>query len=153
ASLDIVAAGNAAPAQFPTVQITSGAASATLTISTPSDPWLRVSNVSAVSPLTINVGYDATGLEPGLYTSSITISASGATPVTVPIRVRVVRVVNAASFAEGPISPGEIVTITGTGLGPDSAVGVHLDSDGKVGTDAAGMRVLFNGVAAPLVYV
>ncbi len=62
-------------------------------------------------------------------------------------------VVNAASYAGGGVSPGEIVTIFGQNLGPDHVVGLALDEDGKVATTLEGVRVLFNGVAAPLLYV
>jgi sugar lactone lactonase YvrE len=39
--------------------------------------------------------------------------------------------VNAAGFQSGPISPGEIITIGGAGLGPSTPAGLVLDQDGK----------------------
>jgi uncharacterized protein (TIGR03437 family) len=62
-------------------------------------------------------------------------------------------VVNAASFQNGPISPGEIVTIGGTGLGPPIPAGLTLDQNGKVSTLEGGVQVLFSGFPAPLTYV
>jgi hypothetical protein len=62
-------------------------------------------------------------------------------------------VVNAASFQNGPISPGEMVTIGGTGLGPLSPADLTLDQTGKVSTSLEGVQVLFNGMPAPLVYL
>ena len=63
-------------------------------------------------------------------------------------------VVNAASYAGGPVAPAEIVSIFGSGLGPASPAGMQLTSDGRrVTTTLAGTRVLFDGLPAPLVYV
>jgi uncharacterized protein (TIGR03437 family) len=62
-------------------------------------------------------------------------------------------ITNAASFLGASISPGEIVTLFGANIGPSSLVGLQLDSSGKVATTLAGVKVLFNGVAAPLIYV
>jgi uncharacterized protein (TIGR03437 family) len=62
-------------------------------------------------------------------------------------------VVNAASFIGGPISPGELVTIFGSGIGPAAAAGATTDpATGKLATDIGGVQVLFNGTAAPMIY-
>lgn len=61
-------------------------------------------------------------------------------------------VVNAASFAPGPVSPGEIVTLFGSGMGPPSLATAALDNSGRVANSLAGTRILFDDVAAPLVY-
>jgi uncharacterized protein (TIGR03437 family) len=62
-------------------------------------------------------------------------------------------VVNAASFVGGPVSPGELVTIFGTGIGPAAAAGAATDpANGKLATIIGGVQVLFNGVPAPMIY-
>lgn len=61
--------------------------------------------------------------------------------------------VNAASGLSGPVSPGEIVTIYGFQIGPSTPTSLRLDENGLVATELAGFRVLFDGVAAPLLYV
>ena len=62
-------------------------------------------------------------------------------------------IVNAASYAGGAVAPGEIVTIFGTGLGPGTLAGLELDSRGYVSASPlAGTQVLFDAVAAPLIY-
>ena len=61
-------------------------------------------------------------------------------------------IVNAASFLGGSVSPGEIVTLFGAGLGPRAVAGFSI-VDGAFDTQAADTRVLFDGVPAPLVYV
>jgi uncharacterized protein (TIGR03437 family) len=104
---------------------------------------------------------------PGVYSGRIMITAppgSGNT-VIVPVTFTVTpapalvgtppligSLVNGASMVPGPISPGEIVSIFGI-LGPDVKSGVNISRDGKVNTISYGNRVLFNGVAAPLIYM
>ncbi len=63
-------------------------------------------------------------------------------------------VTNAASYAARAVAPGEIVTIFGTGIGPPTIAPYELTADGlSIATTLAGTRVLFDGVAAPLLYV
>jgi len=54
-------------------------------------------------------------------------------------------IVNAASYAGGSVSPGEIVTIFGTFPGPASLVTLQLNSQGDVSTNLGGMEVSFDG--------
>ena len=61
-------------------------------------------------------------------------------------------VVNAASHLGGGIAPGEIVTIFGSGIGPPQMVMQRIEQ-GRVTTDLAEARILFNAVPAPLLYV
>jgi uncharacterized protein (TIGR03437 family) len=72
--------------------------------------------------------------------------------VTATSRPQIASVVNAASSKEGTVAPGEILTIYGTGLGPAGAVGTFVNSAGLVNRSLAGTRVLFDGVAAPVLY-
>jgi len=61
-----------------------------------------------------------------------------------------IRVVNAADGSYGAVAPGEIVTIYAPGMGPDTMAPQQVDSSGRVATEIAGTRVLFDGVPAPL---
>ncbi len=61
-------------------------------------------------------------------------------------------VTNGASNLAGPVAPGEIVVLYGSGLGPTSLVGLGLDSFGKVGTSISTTQVLFDGIASPMIY-
>ena len=61
-------------------------------------------------------------------------------------------VLNAASLQGGGIAPGEIVTIRGSGIGPTTPSSASF-TQGRLTTTAAETRVLFDGVAAPLIYV
>ncbi len=65
-------------------------------------------------------------------------------------------VANGATHLAGGVAPGEIVTIfsgPGIALGPAAGAGLQLDASGKVATQIAGIQALFDGIAAPLIYV
>jgi uncharacterized protein (TIGR03437 family) len=74
-------------------------------------------------------------------------------PQAAPPTVAVTSVVNGASGASGAISPGEMVTIRGNGLGPANGVSYSLDPDtGGVDTTLGGTQVFFGTFAAPITY-
>ena len=60
---------------------------------------------------------------------------------------------NAASYVEGPVVPGELVTIRGAGIGPVSGVSGEAGPDGMFPRQLAGVQVSFDGIPAPLLYV
>jgi uncharacterized protein (TIGR03437 family) len=61
-------------------------------------------------------------------------------------------VVNAANLLPSPVAPGELVTLFGTDLGPAAGVSAQPDASGRFATNLAGVRVLFDGVPAPVFY-
>lgn len=62
-------------------------------------------------------------------------------------------VVNAASFfSDGVLSPGELVSLTGFGIGPDFGVAYQPGPDGEVPASLGGVQVFFNGIPAPVLY-
>jgi uncharacterized protein (TIGR03437 family) len=61
-------------------------------------------------------------------------------------------VVSAATFQSGGVSPGLIVTLFGSGIGPDALLLGGADESGKFPTQLGGTSVLFDGVPAPVVY-
>lgn len=61
-------------------------------------------------------------------------------------------VFNAASYAGGGVSPGEIVAIHGEAMGPFVVADEQTSSPGVVDDFLAGTRVWFDGIASPLVY-
>jgi len=61
-------------------------------------------------------------------------------------------VTNAASNLAGPIAPGELITIYGSGLGPAGLVQFQLNSSKVVPTSLAGTSVFVNGAPAPVLY-
>jgi uncharacterized protein (TIGR03437 family) len=64
----------------------------------------------------------------------------------------VLSVANAASYVSGAVAPGEIVVIGGQWLGPKTINTLQLNSTGNVSALLAGTRILFDGIAAPLIY-
>ena len=61
-------------------------------------------------------------------------------------------VVDAASNVAGAVSPGEIVTLYGTNIGPASAAGLQINADGTYAKSLGGTQVLFDGVPAGVTY-
>jgi uncharacterized protein (TIGR03437 family) len=62
-------------------------------------------------------------------------------------------VTNAASSISGPVAPGEVVVLYGSGLGPAQLTQYRLDpTSGLVGTSLAGTSVIFGGTPAPVLY-
>ena len=61
-------------------------------------------------------------------------------------------VVNSASFLGGSVAPGLISTFFGLNIGSSVPVPAKLDSEGRVARELDGFRVLFDGVAAPVVF-
>jgi uncharacterized protein (TIGR03437 family) len=60
---------------------------------------------------------------------------------------------NAASYAQGAVSPGGIVTIFGQNLAESNPASLQLDINGSVASLLGNTQVLFDGMAAPLIYV
>jgi uncharacterized protein (TIGR03437 family) len=75
----------------------------------------------------------------------LTVTSAGPPTVTA--------ITSAADFLATSVSPGELVTIFGTNIGPATPAGLKLTSPGTVATTLSNTGVTFNGVAAPLFYV
>jgi len=77
-----------------------------------------------------------------------------ARPTTAAVSVpSISALANAASNHAGAVSPGEIVVVYGAGMGPAAIALSSLDANGRLSNLRAGARILFDGVAAPLLYV
>lgn len=68
-----------------------------------------------------------------------------------PTTALISAVVDAASQQAGAISPGKIVVIYGSGLGP-RPLAQNQANNGVLGATAGGTQVMFNGIAAPVLY-
>jgi uncharacterized protein (TIGR03437 family) len=117
--------------------------------------WLAVSPLSGTLPLNATVTMDPSGLPDGTFLGTVTIG-----PNTLPVTILVGNpgpqlppngIVNAANYQGGAISPGEIVALFGTAIGPQIPYGAQV-WDGVMATKLAGARVWFNGTPAPLIY-
>ncbi len=58
---------------------------------------------------------------------------------------------NGASY--GSVAPGTVFALFGVRLGPDDLVQAQLNAQGRLPTEIAGVSVLIDGVAAPLLFV
>ncbi len=125
--------------------------------------WLSVTPASGTTPGTLTVTASPVGLPAGQYSGAVTITPSDpsvpAQTVNVTLTVStsttafVRAILNAASEQPGPIAPGEILAITGSNLGPAVGSGPVVLPSGAVATSVAGVRVLFDGIAAPVLFV
>jgi uncharacterized protein (TIGR03437 family) len=93
-----------------------------------------------------------------VFYASLIVTGPGQPDESMFVAVPVIRPVvlntmaNAASYAGGPIAPGELIAVFGDGMGPDLLAATALDSSGRFPSSFAGTRILVNGVPAPLIY-
>jgi endo-1,4-beta-xylanase len=71
---------------------------------------------------------------------------------TAPPVIDAAGLVNAASYAGGGVAPGEIVALFGPTFGPALLAVAQANDAGALPSKLADARVLFDGVAAPLLY-
>ena len=148
--------------QAQTFQISASGGAAPFSVTTPSSAsWLQVSPTSGSTPATLSVAVNTQGLAAGNYSAAITINSPNSTTaasVTVTctvtqITVKPTAIQNAASYATGPISPGELIYISGTSIGPPNITYGSLTANGgALSTIADNTRVLFDGIPAPVLY-
>jgi len=168
-SLDFVALPGKAP-QAVSIALYSTVPLSNLTVGKPVASWLTLTgpqpNPQDPGSMTVTGTANASGLRPGYYTTTFnaTVIASGQPSSTVPIsaslrilseapKISAGGIVNAASFQPGPISGSEILTIFGSGLGPDQPQGGRTPAAGELPTTLGGTRVLLNDQPLPLLYV
>jgi uncharacterized protein (TIGR03437 family) len=60
--------------------------------------------------------------------------------------------VDGASAQPGTVTPGKIVVLYGSRIGPAQLTSMQLATDGRVATTLGGTQVLFDGTPAPLLY-
>ena len=151
-------AGNPPPAAQ-TVSVTSTVSAVTFTATAASSGWLSVTQSGATTPATLSVSVNPANLGAGTYSGSVSLSGgSGTLQLNIGVTLAVVTplpviggVVSAASYLPGGISPGELVTIFGTSLGPATGVGATV-SKGFIATSLANVTVTFNGYPGPILY-
>ncbi len=146
-----------------TVQVTASAPGVPLSFNVTSDsPWLTATPLAGTTPATLNVGVNTAALPAnsrlavgrltlvpltGGQTTTITV-AYLTDPDPPPVMTTFA---NAATFQPGALSPGMIFTILGTNLGPAQAVGGQV-VNGRFTTAVSGVRVLFDGIPAPILF-
>jgi uncharacterized protein (TIGR03437 family) len=146
------------------LHIGAAAAPVTFTASASSESgvnWLSTSPGSGSAPGAITASVDPALLTPGTYTGNILLSFAGSSAVvTVPVTLSVTaprlvmrELLHGATFAPTPVAPGQMVVLTGTGLGPVTEVAAQPSPGGVFGSQLAGVRLLLDGVPAPLLAV
>jgi uncharacterized protein (TIGR03437 family) len=121
--------------------------------------WLSATPTGGDTPGNVNVIVNAAGLPVGNYTGTVAILPPTGAPLNVPITLTVsapspsiLSVTNAASFIPGAVTPGEIVVIFGSAIGPATLTPLTLDPSGVVSQRLAATQVFFDDVPAPLIY-
>jgi uncharacterized protein (TIGR03437 family) len=77
------------------------------------------------------------------------LSGSFAPP---PPAMTQVSVIHGASLREGPIAPGAIVSLYGSGIGPEKSVSAAPTLSGGLSTKAGDIEIHVHGTAAPILY-
>ncbi len=164
-SFSAASAGAASPMQ----RVNLGSSAAALTFATSvatssGGGWLSVTPANGTTPTAMNVSVSSTGLAPGAYDGTVTVTPDGVQNVALKVAVTLTvagapgapaisagGVVNGASFAAfpTPVTAGAIVAIFGVGLAPSTANATAV----PLPTDLAGTQVLMNGLPAPLFFV
>lgn len=158
------AGSSAPPAQSIQVAAQDGSALSFSAGASSTGNWLAVTPASGTTPASVSVSINPDGLAAGTFGGSVAIDANGAaSAVSIPITLTVTGsgstsavalngVTNAASYSNAAVSPGEVVSLFGTGIGPASPAFLTLDATGKVATSLGGVTVAFGGAPAPLTY-
>ncbi len=123
--------------------------------------WLTASSSSTTTPATITVMALPSGLAAGTYRGVVTVTTSGGESRSAEISLTISnpppsvirRVLHGATMQQTQISPGMIVVLQGSGLGPASGANGIVTAAGAYQTNYNDIRVLFDGVPAPLIYV
>ncbi len=138
----------------------SGTSPLPFTLTSSSPNWLSVSAASGTTPSNLVVSVNPNGMAVGSYLGTITItsSAAGNSPVNIPVHLNIVTplvvpptitsVVNAASYETTGFSPGAIVSIFGSLLGPQTQTSFTLNTQGTIDPTLGGTTVTVGGIAA-----
>jgi uncharacterized protein (TIGR03437 family) len=120
--------------------------------------WMAVSgassgSVSATVALAVFPNHSGASLTATVLVAGVSVTVTQPAVALAPLPP-IRGVVNAASYIVGaPVSPGEMVTLFGPGLGPATAAYAAVDpATGKLATNIGGVQVLFNGTPAPMIY-
>ncbi len=96
------------------------------------------------------VAVDAAGDPVPIFGASGAITVQGPAGTAPPVVAA--GVLNSASLLSGAVSPGELLTIIGAGIGPPSPVALPFAGPGVIATGVSGVSVTFDGIAAPILY-
>ncbi len=149
--------GDPVPLSQP-LYVTASGRQVSVSASAPGIPWLEVSPATFNTPANLTVIAHPEKLSPSNYAATITLSSGDAPSKTVQVVLNVVSapvvdasgIRNLASFLPGPIAPGEVLSIKGSGFGGPSDLVARRDASGRLPTKLGDTEVFFGGIAAPL---
>jgi uncharacterized protein (TIGR03437 family) len=159
-ALSFVADNGAAQSKTVSIGSTGPALEIAATANTVSGgSWLGVSPNSGTTPATLNVTVNPGALPAGAYTGSISVEPDGGgAPLVISVALQVTggapvinAVTNAASFLRGSVAPGQLVVLFGAGMGPQN-LATYVSNPAGIERTLAGTRVLFDEIAAPVIY-
>jgi uncharacterized protein (TIGR03437 family) len=148
------------PPASQSISITNPASgSLVYTVASISDSWISVNPTSGTTPGSISVAVNPQVLQTGSYTGSFTLTSPGVPSTTIGVSLFISAsttpqpfiIGNAASGVGGQLSPGEIISIKGSGLGPGTPVSFTVGS--LTSPTLAGVGVTFDGFPGTLLYV
>ena len=120
--------------------------------------WLSIQPSSGQTPYPSSVSVSPQNLAPGTYTGTITFTSPQAASASVAVTLVVTpappvisasNIVNAASLLSGPIAPGEMLNISGTGFAAPGAA-ILAPSGQALPTELGSTQVFFNNTPAPM---
>ncbi|HTB16283.1 MAG TPA: hypothetical protein VK752_32170 [Bryobacteraceae bacterium] len=129
------------------------------TVASISDSWFSVAPSSGNTPGTLLISVTPQSLQPGSYTGSFTLTSPNVATAIVSVALFISAsttpqpfiISNAASGVGSQLSPGEIITIKGSGLGPGVPVSFAVNS--LTNPTLGGVEVTFNNFPGTLLYV
>lgn len=134
---------------------------------TASAPWVTVDPPTGLfdAQQQLEILADQGGMPVGEYAAKVTVASAGmpGPPATIDVTMSVVPksvevgfpqltsagIVNGANYRSGDLAPGSLVTIFGQKFSTETASSAGF----PLPTTLAGVRVILNGAAAPLLYV
>ncbi|HEY4363433.1 MAG TPA: hypothetical protein VGN17_20875 [Bryobacteraceae bacterium] len=144
----------------------AGSSGVNFSVGTTSSGWLSTDIIKGTTPQDITVSVNTANLTPGSYMGTVSVSAPtvSGNPTIVNVTLTITAaplpqpgvIVSAASGVAGVISPGELISIKGTNLGPATpanGVSFTVNGAGAVDSKLAGVRVLFDTIPGTPIYV
>jgi uncharacterized protein (TIGR03437 family) len=122
------------PPRTETVQVTSiGIASVPFTVLTATAPggnWLSVTPPSGTTPAALSIDFSISGLQPGVYTGTVTVRSGTANPVAISVTLIVIT----DSTLVLQVSPGSFSfsTLTGGQAPPSQSLAVTVTGDAVI---------------------
>jgi uncharacterized protein (TIGR03437 family) len=86
-------------------------------------------------------------INPDARSAAFTLTVAASVPV-----LPASGIIHGATNAPGPVAPGEIVILSGTGFGPETLVQSGPGADGRIPTTLGGTTVRFDEIAEPILW-